>query len=121
MRWEELYSKNAIQTNIKFDKDMETVYELSYFLVDFQAVINNLTEMIYDDINAKIVPMPRTYRREDKAFENVIVNYRDSSHPRWQQEIKKDINEVLYKPERIVANYNKLYNHLDIINISTTI
>ena len=70
MRWEELYSKNEIKTNIIFDKDMDTVYELSYFLVDFQAVINNLTEMIYDDINAKKVPMPRIYQCEDKEFDD---------------------------------------------------
>lgn len=42
--WDEVLLENEIRTNIRFDKNMETVYDLSYFLIDFQAVVNNLTD-----------------------------------------------------------------------------
>lgn len=44
--WDEVLLENEIRTNIRFDKNMETVYDLSYFLIDFQAVVNNLTDVI---------------------------------------------------------------------------
>ena len=49
----DLFFDNMIESKIRFDKQMKTVYDLSYFLVDFQAFVNNLYEIIENDIKSR--------------------------------------------------------------------
>lgn len=48
MNWKEFFWEKEIESDIKFDKEMMTVYDLTYILLDFQAVINNMTDIIYN-------------------------------------------------------------------------
>lgn len=101
MYWNDFLVEDVIKTSIRFDKDMETVYDLSYFLVDFQAVINNLTDMIrnQEEIRQDYIPL---YKEE--LFRKQERNYIDSKHPEWQQEIERNMKSMLFQPERAIAN-----------------
>lgn len=50
MYLDELFLEEEIESKIKFNKEMVTVYDLAYLLIDFQAVINNMVDMIYNSI-----------------------------------------------------------------------
>lgn len=85
MKVEDLFLESEIQSNIKFDKEMKTVFELSYFLIDFQAVINSMSEIIYDDVDGK----------------NQII---EDEHPMWQKKIEKSVESYLFQSPEAAAN-----------------
>lgn len=41
-----IFLKEQIELDIKLGKDIETVFDMSYLLIDFQAVVNGLEELI---------------------------------------------------------------------------
>lgn len=49
MNINEAFFESKIKSKVIFGKTIETVYDLSYLLIDFQAIINNLVEMIHDN------------------------------------------------------------------------
>ena len=103
MNWEELFWKNEIQSNIKFDKEMKTVFDLSYFLIDFQAVVNNMSEIIYDDVTGKnrITEVIPVLNNEDIQERKLIEN----EHPKWQKEIEKNVESFLFQSPDMAVNY----------------
>ena len=103
MNWEELFWKNEIQSNIKFDKEMKTVFDLSYFLIDFQAVVNNMSEIIYDDVTGKnqITEVIPVLNNEDIQERKLIEN----EHPKWQKEIEKNVESFLFQSPDMAADY----------------
>lgn len=44
MNINEAFFESKIKSKVRFGKIIETVYDLSYILIDFQAIINNLVE-----------------------------------------------------------------------------
>lgn len=104
MNYNELFLENIIRSDIRFDKEMKTVYDLSYFLVDFQAIINNLSEIIYDDIDRKYILLDEKRVTEEKQIWN-LNHYRhdeknellENKHPQWQQKIERNIEAVLFQ------------------------
>ena len=58
MNWKEFFWEKEIESDIKFDKEMMTVYDLTYILLDFQAVINNMTDIIYNNCRVTIDVTP---------------------------------------------------------------
>ena len=54
MDLEKTFFENDIEMDVKFNKKIMSVYDLSYILIDFQAVINNLTEIIWESIRKKM-------------------------------------------------------------------
>lgn len=99
--WDEVLLENEIRTNIRFDKNMETVYDLSYFLIDFQAVVNNLTDVI---CNQGEVRRKHISQYEKELFRNQDINYIDDSHPEWQKQIERNVKSYLFEPDRAVAD-----------------
>lgn len=53
MKFEQIFWEYDIESVVRFNKELLTVYDLSYILIDFQAVINNMTEIIYDSMEEK--------------------------------------------------------------------
>lgn len=45
----EAFFESEIKSRVRFGKTIETVFDLSYLFIDFQAIINNLVEMIHDN------------------------------------------------------------------------
>lgn len=110
MGFEKILFEDEIESKVRFNKQMMTVYDLSYILIDFQAVINNLTEIIYDNIEEKYriieekAIIERIYdstKEENKAFRNEMVG---PEHPRWQKEIEENIESMIFESNRRVAN-----------------
>lgn len=110
MGFEKILFEDEIESKVRFNKKMMTVYDLSYILIDFQAVINNLTEIIYDNIEEKYriieekAIIERIYdstKEENKAFRNEMVG---PEHPRWQKEIEENIESMIFESNRRVAN-----------------
>lgn len=99
--WDEVLLENEIRTNIRFDKNMETVYDLSYFLIDFQAVVNNLTDVI---CNQGEVRRKHISQYEKELFRNQDINYIDDSHPEWQKQIERNVKSYLFEPDRAVED-----------------
>ena len=54
MKFEQIFWEYVIESVVRFNKELLTVYDLSYILIDFQAVINNMTEIIYDSMAEKL-------------------------------------------------------------------
>lgn len=44
MNINEAFFESKIKSKVRFGKIIETVYDLSYILIDFQTIINNLVE-----------------------------------------------------------------------------
>ena len=44
MNINEAFFESKIKSKVRFGKISETVYDLSYILIDFQTIINNLVE-----------------------------------------------------------------------------
>lgn len=112
MDFEKIFFEYDIESNVRFDRELMTVYDLSYILVDFQAVINNMTEIIYDNIKEKYqIIEDKSIRKqihysvelEENAYRNEIVG---REHPRWQKEIEESIKSIIFEPDRSVANVN---------------
>lgn len=112
MNYKNFFFENIIRSNIRFDKEMKTVYDLSYFLVDFQAIINNMSEIIYDDIDRKYILLDEN-RVTDKVqiWDSKYYRYDEKNellenrHPEWQQIIERNMEAVLFQ-ERKVANHH---------------
>lgn len=97
---EEFYLKNEIHTKIKFDKDMETVYQLSYFLVDFQAIINNFTEMVINSEHRGDIKDRQS--TEERALE--IIEEWKGGIPESYQKYEKELPEgIRFLDEALVA------------------
>lgn len=92
MKIEDLFLKSEIQSDIKVDKEMKTVFELSYFLIDFQAAINSMSEIIYDDIDGK----------------NQII---EDEHPMWQKKIEKKRRAVSISISRGGSEWTFRFNN----------
>ncbi|MDE6568334.1 MAG: hypothetical protein K2K70_11465 [Lachnospiraceae bacterium] len=113
MNWQDLLWKNEIHSDIKFAKEMKTVYDLSYFLIDFQAIVNNMSEIIYDDINGKNqIIAERTDFDNEVIGKNALIDHKklstkriENEHPGWQKEIEKNIESLLFQPPEAVANH----------------
>lgn len=106
MNLKKIFFENEIESNVRFNKEMMTVYDLSYLLIDFQAVVNNLTEMIDNNIEEKYqIIEEKTIRDSEilkrQVIENEIVR---QEHPRWQKEIEENIEAFIFEPNKKVAN-----------------
>lgn len=112
MEFEKLFFEYDIESNVRFDKEMLTVYDLSYILIDFQAVINNMTEIIYDSIEEKYqIIETETNRKQFDNFDETDKNdYKHEmvvqQHPSWQKEIEESIESIIYEPNRKAADIN---------------
>ena len=103
-----LFFDNMIESKIRFDKQMKTVYDLSYFLVDFQAFVNNLYEIIENDIKSRNMIWKAV---ADKAADSPLYQIRNikervNEHPQWQKNIEEHLESLLFpevKADRRVA------------------
>ena len=103
-----IFFDQDIESNLRFNKDMTTVYDLSYMLLDFQAVINNIAELVCDSVDEKYeVIEEKTDENHFGLIENIEEPYiYGIEHPRWQKEIENDIESLIYKKDSIVVNRN---------------
>lgn len=97
MKFEQIFWDYDIESVVRFNKELLTVYDLSYILIDFQAVINNMTEIIYDSMAEKFqIVKTKNYDLidiiEKKEYEDTYVA---QQHPSWQREIEKNAESVI--------------------------
>lgn len=97
MKFEQIFWEYDIESVVRFNKELLTVYDLSYILIDFQAVINNMTEIIYDSMAEKFqIVKTKNYDLidiiEKKEYEDIYV---PQQHPNWQREIEKNAESVI--------------------------
>lgn len=97
MKFEQIFWEYDIESVVRFNKELLTVYDLSYILIDFQAVINNMTEIIYDSMAEKFqIVKTKNYDLidiiEKKEYEDIYV---PQQHPSWQREIEKNAESVI--------------------------
>ena len=102
----EAFFESEIKSRVRFGKTIETVFDLSYLLIDFQAIINNLVEMIHDNNDmVYILSDEKQFIEElhDEKLKNEGVN---KNHTDWQKEIEHRIESLIYEPQKKVANIN---------------
>lgn len=102
-----IFLEEEIKSYVRFNKEMMTVYDLSYLLIDFQAIINNLTEIICNNIGesykiakGEYITYGEIAKRE--AIRNDIV---EQEHPRWQKEIEDNFKSFLVESNKKAANF----------------
>lgn len=110
MKFEQIFWEYDIESVVRFNKELLTVYDLSYILIDFQAVINNMTEIIYDSMAEKFqIAETKNYDLidiiEKKEYEDIYV---PQQHPSWQREIEKNAESVILGPDRKSADQTSL-------------
>lgn len=110
MKFEQIFWEYDIESVVRFNKELLTVYDLSYILIDFQAVINNMTEIIYDSMAEKFqIAETKNYDLidiiEKKEYEDIYV---PQQHPSWQREIEKNAESVIWGPDRKSADQTSL-------------
>jgi len=102
---EKFYLRNEIQTKIKFDKEMETVYQLSYFLIDFQAIVNNFTEMVLNSERSTYINVHREVEEEELK---IIEKRKQENIENIQQHlVELPENKKLYDEMRLLPLYSK--------------
>lgn len=110
MKFEQIFWDYDIESVVRFNKELLTVYDLSYILIDFQAVINNMTEIIYDSMAEKFqIVKTKNYDLidiiEKKEYEDTYVA---QQHPSWQREIEKNAESVILGLNRKSADRTSL-------------
>ena len=107
MNFENLFCNYDIESQVRFNKKMMTVFELSYFLIDYQAVINNLTEIIFNN-EKKVKLIEEKFIRHDDFEKRRIDSSRvlQREHPEWQKEIEENIESFIFEPNRKVADFS---------------
>lgn len=110
MKFEQIFWEYDIESVVRFNKELLTVYDLSYILIDFQAVINNMTEIIYDSMAEKFqIVKTKNYDLidiiEKKEYEDTYVA---QQHPSWQREIEKNAESVILGLNRKSADRTSL-------------
>lgn len=110
MKFEQIFWEYDIESVVRFNKELLTVYDLSYILIDFQAVINNMTEIIYDSMAEKLqIAETKNYDLidiiEKKEYEDTYV---PQQHPSWQREIEKNAESVILGLNRKSADQTSL-------------
>lgn len=116
MNYYEIMHENTIQSKIRFDKDMKTVYDLSYFLIDFQAVINNMTDIIYDGRcqifeERSIIDNEQFWNIEDQKYDQKHIQT-ENTHPEWQKRIEKNLESFLFQEEKAAARTPRVISGL---------
>jgi len=112
MNWKEFFWEKEIESDIKFDKEMMTVYDLTYILLDFQAVINNMTDIIYNNIKEEYQLVGENSVR-NPFYDNVISKERfikneivGKNHPSWQKKIENSFESFLLDRPKIAVSYS---------------
>lgn len=101
----ELYtflSGEKVNWKIRFSTEMETIFDLSYFLIDFQAIVNGLAEVVDSCNNLYYM---RDYISTD---EELIAEYNErdkenDSHPNWQREVVDLVEETIFWKQKPVV------------------
>lgn len=109
MYLDELFLEEEIESKIKFNKEMVTVYDLAYLLIDFQAVINNMVDMIYNSIENRYQKVASKLIYDNTIMEESILKNEiaGQSHPSWQKEIEDNFDAIFLDKPKIVADYRK--------------
>lgn len=103
MNFENLFCNYDIESQVRFDKKMMTVFELSYFLIDYQSVINNLTEIILNKEKLIEDKFVRYDEFEKRRIDSGRIVQRE--HPEWQKKIEENIESFFFEPNRKVADF----------------
>lgn len=109
MYLDELFLEEEIESKIKFNKEMVTVYDLAYLLIDFQAVINNMVDMIYNSIENRYQKVASKLIYDNTIMEESILKNEiaGQSHPSWQKEIEDNFEAIFLDKPKIVTDYRK--------------
>lgn len=122
MRLYELGMENFINFSVRMQGNIETVFDLSYLLVDFQAVVNGLNEIVKDNNIVKVEEMIEL--SEEKFFyeikEEKFYSKKKNTHPEWQQQMENKMESIMYPMKRVASktigyrqttsrNFNKKY------------
>ncbi len=113
INWDGLYSKNVVCSKIRFDKNMDTVFDLSYFLIDFQACINSLYELISEVQYETDIPLlePLLVDRKNRQFEleqfELLESKIKNNRPKWQKEVEERVESLLLDTHKAAANTHK--------------
>lgn len=99
----EIYKMKKVEYSILFKKEMNTVFDLSYFLIDLQAIVNGLYEVVracgelqYVKV-AEFVPYHK--------IKEVTRIREEQERPKWQREAERImLRELDYYTEEKVAN-----------------
>lgn len=101
----EICKMEKVEYSILFKKEMNTIFDLSYFLIDLQAIVNGLYEVISNcgevshEMIAEQVPVP--YHK----VEGITRLREDQERPKWQREAERVmLRELDYYTEEKVAN-----------------
>ena len=95
----DFFTDKKVDFDIQFQTNMDTVFDLSFFLVDFQAVVNGLKDIIatsYDTIDCI-----NSHVLSDFKEDQYIVHSVENSHPAWQKEIENNVEKILFPEQRL--------------------
>lgn len=91
-----LLSTEQLDINVKLKKSVGTVFDLSYLLIDFQAVINGLTELI-DTVSEPVRYEIAAQRFPfiDKDYEGPYPSKIDMNY-QWQKETENKLSSIIH-------------------------
>lgn len=101
----EITTMKTVDFSIYFRKEMYTVFDLSYFLIDFQAIVNGLYELISgcNTMRMGMVAESVSYYNAENETKIREVPVR----PKWQQDAERKMLRGLDDyPEEKVANHS---------------
>lgn len=117
----DFFTYEKVDFDIKFQTNMDTVFDLSFFLVDFQAVVNGLKDIIAASNDT--MEYINSYHLSDFRDNQYKVRSAKNSHPAGQEEIenikladafRSPAVNVVYSPtegykQTTSRRYNKKY------------
>lgn len=101
----EIFKMRKVEYSILFKKEMNTIFDLSYFLIDLQAIVNGLYEVISEcgEESHEMIAEPAlvSYHK----VEGITRLREDQERPKWQREAERImLRELDYYTEEKVAN-----------------
>lgn len=99
----EIYKMEKVEYSILFKKEMNTIFDLSYFLIDLQAIVNGLYEVVRTCGESQYVKVAELVPHH--KIKEVTRIREDQERPKWQREAERImLRELDYYTEEKVAN-----------------
>lgn len=105
----ELFTMETVDYSIYINKEMDTVFGLSYFLIDFQAIVNGLYEIIIrsGEISYAMVAEPVSYYKEEERTRNP----EELEHLNGLQDVERKMVKAIdsYTREKVTSLIKRKY------------
>lgn len=95
----DVLSQEQLNVKVKLDKQIGTVFDLSYILIDLQSVVNGLAELIDSLSQKETFAIVANYLPITEDYIEDAYTQESRMHPQWQRKVENDVESILY-PER---------------------